>query len=196
MRKLLLLPLAAALLLPLAATTSPLQAPSYTALFCPEEWIFLLGGGATDMKGNCAACGKYPLELEVQQQPWFWCTTQRRWLQEPCKENFLRHCDLAEESVAVVTRPGPGLLRAFYCPEHRSFNGVKLPLVGVTVCAENGKPMAWAWATSRTWFWCELEGVWAAAPCPMNPVKHCCARHEGLLLATPETGPYAQQYHQ
>jgi hypothetical protein len=192
MKTLLYITVAALLAMPSTATKETQGHPRYTALFCPEEWVFLVGDGATDMKGNCAACGKYPLELEVRNLPWFWCTTQRLWLEEPCKENPLRHCDTAEESIAAVTRPGPTLLHAFYCPEHRTFNGVKLPLVGVMVCPENGKPMAAVWATQRAWYWCTLEGLWAMVPCPMNPVKHCCAKSEGLLLATPELGPYAK----
>jgi hypothetical protein len=145
------------------------------------------------MKGDCAACGKYPLELEVRNLKWYWCGTQHLWLEESCKESPLRHCCKPGESMAILARPGPELARAFYCPEHRSFSGVKLPLLQVLVCAQDGKPMVSTWAAQRAWFWCSMEGLWAAAPCPMDGAKHCCAKRGGSLLATPELGPYANR---
>jgi hypothetical protein len=138
------------------------------------------------MKGNCAACGKYPLELEVQTLSWFWSPGKHLWLQNPAPDA------LPTESLAAVTRPGPGLTRAYYCPEHRSFYGVRLPLLQTMVCAEDGKPMVLAWASHRTWFWCEMAGGWALTRCPEDPIKHCCTPRTGRLLAMPEPGPFAE----
>jgi len=192
MKTLLYLTLGAFLALPAMAPEETPADTRYTALFCPECWTYLHGPGATNMMGNCAACGKYPLELEVRNMKWFWCGTQLRWLEEACPQNPLRHCCARWESMAAVTRPGPELHRTSYCPEHRSFHGVRMPLVQVMVCAQGGKPMTAAWAVHRAWYWCGTEGFWAATPCPMEKVKHCCAKYEGLLLATPETGPIAR----
>ncbi|HLY75629.1 MAG TPA: hypothetical protein VKU80_16020 [Planctomycetota bacterium] len=139
------------------------------------------------MKGNCAACGKYPLELEVQTISWSWSPKKHVWLQESVQGS------LQSESLAAVTRPGPGLVRAYYCPEHRSFTGVRLPLIQTMVCARDGKPMVAAWASHRTWFWCETNVGWALTRCPEDPAKHCCTPRTGLLLATPEPGPMAEE---
>ncbi|HLY12520.1 MAG TPA: hypothetical protein VKW04_24670 [Planctomycetota bacterium] len=189
MKKILSLTLLALLLLPASESSS--KASRYTALFCPECWTYLSGHGTTDMRGNCAACGKYPLELEVQTMKWFWCSHQSRWLQEECKDSARLPGCTREDSLAVVAKPGPDLVRAAYCPLHRSFNGVRMPLVGIMTCAVDGRPMVSVWAARRTWFWCDMEGQWVGSPCPLNPVKHCCTAHEGLLLATPEPGPIA-----
>jgi len=194
MRKLLFLTLGALLLLSTSATPSAPARSPYTTRFCPECWMYLVGPGDLTMKGDCASCGKYPLDLEVRTLQWFWCQTQHLWLKDACKENPLRRCCRPEESIAMQARPGPGLVRAFYCPEHRSFTtGVRLPLIQVLVCARCTKPMVSAWAADRAWYWCAMEGVWAATPCPMDPVKHCCAKREGRLLATPEPGPFARR---
>ena len=117
---------------------------------------------------------------------WSWSSRQRRWLQGSVESST------REESLAVVTRPGPGLFRAFYCPEHRVFNGVRLALLSTVVCAVDGKEMPEVWATRRTWF-CDMEGLWTATPCPMNPGQKCCTPRTGLLLATPEPGPLAEE---
>jgi hypothetical protein len=190
MRKLLSLSFAALLLAGApAANASPSR---FTALFCPECWTYLFGHGTTDLRGNCAACGKYPLELEVRTAKWFWCSRQHRWLTEECAEHPRQHCCALEDSLALVARPGPDLVRAAYCPLHRSFNGVRMPLLQIMTCASDGRPMVSVWAARRAWFWCELEGQWGASPCAMDPVKHCCTPRQGLLLATPEPGPLAE----
>jgi hypothetical protein len=193
MRRLLSLTFVSLLLLPAFSSSAAPASSRYTALFCPECWTYLYGQGSTDMKGNCAACGKYPLELEVQTMKWFWCADKHRWLQEPCAQHSHRNHCLPAESMALVAKPGPDLGRAAYCPLHQSFTAVRLPLVGVKVCAQCSRPMVSAWATRRTWFWCEHEGYWAASACPENPVLHCCTKRQGLLLATPEPGPLAEQ---
>jgi len=175
------------LLLPSTAASADPSRSRFTSLFCPECWSYLFGHGTTDLKGNCAACGKYPLELEVQTMSWWWSADRHLCAQEPLPGA------LREESLAAVTRPGPRLVRAFYCPEHRSFHGVRLPLLQAMVCAADSKPMVSVWASRRTWFWCQSEGVWAPAACPMNPVQKCCTPRTGLLLATPEPGPIAEE---
>ena len=189
MKTLLYITCAALLAMPSTATK---ETSRYTALFCPECWTYLYGPGSTNMMGNCAACGKYPLEMEVRNMKWFWCGSQHHWLEETCKEDPLRHCCTLWESMAAVTRPGPELARTFYCPEHRSFTGMRLPLLQVMVCTQGGKPMLTVCAARRAWYWCKMEGVWASTPCSMDKVKHCCAKYEGLLLATPEPGPIAK----
>src|SRR6185295_4675785 len=131
----------------------------------------------------------YPLELEVQTMRWYWCEAKHLWLAEKCAG----HQDPGFESLATVTRSGPTLQRALYCPEHQSFTGFRLPLIQTMVCAVDQKPMTPVWATQRTWFWCESEGQWAASPYPMDPVKHCCTPRTGLLVATPEPGPLAEE---
>ena len=193
MKTLLTLTLGVFMVLPSTATRETPASSRYMALFCPECWTYLYGPGSTNMMGNCAACGKYPLELEVRTMKWFWCGTQNLWLAEACNEAALRHCCTRWESMAAVTRPGPGLHRSFYCPEHRRFAGMRLPLLQLMVCPEGGKPMATAWAARRAWYWCGMEGTWAATPCPEEKVQHCCVKFEGLLLATPESGPLARQ---
>jgi hypothetical protein len=191
MRKILSLSLLALLLLSGPAPSA--RTSRFTALFCPECWTYLFGHGTTDLRGNCAACGKYPLEIEVQEMKWFWCSRQHRWLTEECKENAERRCCTMEDALAAVEKPGPGLLRAAYCPLHRSFNGVRMPLLGILTCASDGRPMTPVWAVRHTWFWCAMEGQWIGSRCALDPVKHCCTPHEGLLVATPEPGPIAEQ---
>ena len=199
MKKLLSIPVLTLLLLALSpvegqsASAVPAQPSRFTSLFCPECWTYLFGHGTTDLRGNCATCGKYPLELEVQTVKWFWCARQHRWLQEECKDHARFRCCSLEDSLALVTRPGPELVRAAYCPLHRSFNGIRMPLLQIMTCAEDGRPMVSVWAARRTWFWCGMEGQWATSPCPLDPVKHCCSRKTGLLLATPEPGPLVKQ---
>jgi hypothetical protein len=185
MRKILYLTFLVLLLLPAPATGADPSRSRFTSLFCPECWTYLSGQGTTDMKGNCATCGKYPLELEVRIVSWFWSPQEHLWLKNPVQGAH------REESLATLTRPGPELLRAFYCPEHRSFDGVRLPLLETTVCAADSKPMVMAWASRRTWFWCDMEGGWTLTRCPEDPIKHCCSARTGLLLATPEPGPIA-----
>jgi hypothetical protein len=190
MRKILYLTLAVLLILPPLAVSN--ASPSrFTALFCPECWTYLHGHGSVDMKGNCAACGKFPLELEVQTIRSFWCAQKHVWLQSACPRSPAERCCTGTESLAVVAKAGPKLVRAAYCPADRTFKGLRLPFIQVMACAECARPMVPVWAAKRAWYWCELEGYWAATPCPMDPVRHCCARHEGLLLATPEPGPIA-----
>src|SRR5436190_23790214 len=64
--------------LSLAASKSlPGESTRFNALFCPECWTYLWGGGTLDMKGNCAECGKYPVELEGRSMSWWWCASSR-----------------------------------------------------------------------------------------------------------------------
>ena len=187
MMKLLRLTFLGLLLLPAPAASADASQSRFTSLFCPECWTYLFGHGATDLRGNCTACGKYPLEMEVQSQSWYWSRNEHRWTREPIPNSP------REESLAAVTRPGPKIFQASYCPEHRSFNGVRLPLLPTVVCAVDSKPMVSVLATRRTWYWCEFEGLWASAPCPMNPVQKCCTPRTGVLLAVPEPGPLAEE---
>jgi hypothetical protein len=191
MRK--IISIAFVLLLNLPSALSSTAAPGYTTLFCPECWQYLSGDGSTDLKGNCAACGKYPLELEVQTMSWFWCRRQHQWLRSPCLAAAMERCCTLEESQAVVAGTGSNLVSTSYCPLHRTFKGYRLPVLGLMVCVDCARPMEPVRAVRRAWFWCVSEGYWAATPCPMDPVKHCCARREGLLLATPVPGPIAKR---
>jgi hypothetical protein len=92
-----------------------------------------------------------------------------------------------------VAGTGSNLVSTSYCPLHRTFKGYRLPVLGLMVCVDCARPMEPVQAVRRAWFWCVSEGYWAASPCPMDPVKHCCARREGLLLATPVPGPIAKR---
>src|SRR5436189_3437881 len=101
MKTLLYLTVGVILAMPSTATRETPATSRYTALFCPECWTYLYGPGSTNMMGNCAACGKYPLELEVRTMKWFWCDTQHLWLEEACNEAALRHCCTRWESMAA-----------------------------------------------------------------------------------------------
>ena len=165
----------------------------FTSQYCPECRIYLWAAGATDMKGNCAACGKYPVELEVQRATWYWCSLEKNWLRSPCAEHAARLCCAREESLAAVVPAGPELSREAYCPGDRTFAMGRLPLLGLKVCGICYRPAVNVPAARRTWFWCESEGMWATSACPMNEIRNCCAKQEVLLLAKPEFGPIARR---
>ena len=113
--------------LSLAASKSlPGESTRFNALFCPECWTYLWGGGTLDMKGNCAECGKYPVELEGRSMSWWWCAEQQKWNATACEQNARKHCCTQEESIAAVVGPGPGSFETWYCPEHRAFRVAQL----------------------------------------------------------------------
>jgi hypothetical protein len=173
-------------LLGAAQAASPTPAP-FQAAFCPECWEFLWFSGSTDMKGQCALCGRYPVNLDVQIRTWFWCGTGQKWLPAPCAENRKKHCCAAVNSLAVAEAGVQGVRNAWYCPTHRSFEVTPLPVVGRMVCVECLRPAVRVQAIFRAWYWCSNEGLWADAPCPMNPVMKCCAKRGGFLLkASPD----------
>ena len=192
MLKILKIALLGSLLLLGAAKSLPGESSAFTALFCPECWTYLWGGGTLDMKGNCAECGKYPVELEARRLSWWWCAEEEKWGATACKQNERRHCCTEEESVAAVVGPGPGTFETWYCPEDRSFRVTRLPVLMQVVCLTCARPAVKVPAVERSWYWCRNEGLWAPAACPMNPVKGCCARRSGMLLAYPELGPLAR----
>ncbi|HLY74661.1 MAG TPA: hypothetical protein VKU80_11140 [Planctomycetota bacterium] len=190
MSKRLLFILLTGLLLLLAASSSSKPAGSFEALFCPQCWDYLWGAGSVDLKGNCAACGKYPVALEGQTAMWWWCSSQERWLEAPCDQSAVRHCCAGEESIALVS-PGADVFWAWYCPVHRTFDGVTLPVLGIPICGTCARPAVKVQATRRAWYWCESEGVWNPSACPLDPVRKCCAKHQGILLVSPQPRPWA-----
>jgi hypothetical protein len=183
--------LVAALLLLPAASSSARTGGLFEALFCPECWEYLWGGGSLDMKGNCAACGKYPVQLEAQTARWWWCSHELKWLKGPCDENAARHCCAREESLAVEAPLGPKVFAAWYCPAHRSFGTVELPILGIKMCGTCARPAVPVHATKRAWYWCTSEGLWGQEPCAADPTLKCCTKREGLLLVKPPAGPMA-----
>jgi hypothetical protein len=177
----------------LTSSTSAKLGPGTSAAFCPECWEYVWGAGSTDMKGNCAACGKYPVQLEVQVVQWWWCSQKKGWLESPCLEITARRCCSGEESLALTAPSGSGMFQTFYCPAHRSFRTIALPMLGTRVCASCGRPAVPAFAMSRAWYRCQMEGVWAPEACEMNPVRKCCTKREGLLLVKAQSGPIASR---
>jgi len=184
--------LVAVLLLLPAASVSAKPAGSFEALFCPECWDYLWGAGSVDMKGNCAACGKYPVQLDVQSATWWWCSGERKWLKSPCVDSTEQRCCAREESLALAAPLGPNLFSAWYCPAHRTFAMVELPILGIKMCGVCARPAVAVHATKRAWYWCGSEGVWGPAACPADPVEKCCVKREGLLLVKPPPGPMAR----
>jgi hypothetical protein len=182
MRKIIFLGVVAGLILLGAAQAAPPPSAPFEAAFCPECWEYLWFSGSTDMKGQCALCGRYPVNLDVQVMTWFWCGTGQKWLRAPCAENRKKHCCTGVNSLAVAEASGQSVRGAWYCPAHRSFGVYALPLLGRMVCAECVRPAVRVQAIDRAWYWCLNEGVWAEAPCPMNPVAKCCTKRSGLLL--------------
>ena len=175
-----------------AAKSASGEASAFNALFCPECWTYLWGGGSLDMKGNCAECGKYPIELEAGRMSWWWCTEEQKWAATECQENARKHCCTQEESVAAVVAAGPGTFETWYCPLHREFLVMRLPMLMQVVCLSCTRPTVKVPAVERSWYWCRSEGLWAPTACPMDPVKACCAKRSGRLLAYPHSGPIAR----
>jgi len=60
------------------------------------------------------------------------------------------------------------------------------------VCRTCARPAVQVPAVERAWYWCRTEGLWAPAACALNPVKGCCEKRGGTLLAYPEFGPMAR----
>jgi hypothetical protein len=188
MRKTFALILIGGMLLPTAAAAAP--APFKTQ-FCPEEWQYLYGPGALDMKGNCGVCGRYPVELEAQAMTWNWCARKKAWLRAPCAENWMRRCCTAEESLAAVVAVADAH-EGFYCPACRDFDVYRLPILQRMVCKNCARPAVLTDVVDRAWYRCSTEGIWNTAPCARNPVEKCCTKRHGLLLAKPDPGPIAQ----
>jgi hypothetical protein len=192
MVKILKIALLGSLLLLGAAKSVSGECSAFKAPFCPECWTYLWGGGSLDLKGNCAECGKYPVELDVRRMSWWWCTEDQRWSATECPQNARMHCCTEEESVAAVVAAGPGTFEAWYCPDHRSFRVYRLPILMQVVCRTCARPAVKVFGVERSWFWCRNEGRWAPTACPMNPVQGCCVQRGGTLLAQPESGPLAR----
>ena len=192
MKKMIAMTLLGGLLLSGPAHPAPAASPPFMALFCPDCWDYLWGPGAVDMKGNCGVCGKYPVEIEAQPMSWWWCGREKKWRRAPCSQNWMMRCCTGEESLAAVVAPNPKMFEAWYCPAHRSFFVYRLPILSQRVCRTCGRPAVRVDAMGWVWYCCETDGVWAPRPCPMNPVKKCCAKRDGLLLVKPEAGPMAQ----
>lgn len=165
---------------------------AFKVLFCPECWTHLWGDGALDMKGNCAECGRYPVELECRKASWWWCAGEEQWRDTPCARNEDARCCTQEESLAAVVAPGPEIRKTWYCPGHRAFRMIRLPVTRQVVCASCARPAVRTPGDHRTWFWCENEGLWAPDACPLNPGKQCCTKRAGTLLAWPDPGPIAR----
>ena len=192
MVKIIRIALLGSLLLLGAAKSVSGESAADKALFCPECWTYLWGGGSLDMKGNCAECGKYPVELEVRRMSWWWCTEEQKWSPTECRENVRKHCCIQEESAAAVVAAGPGTFEAWYCPFDHAFRVLRLPIVMQVVCQACARPAVKVNGVERSWTWCHDEGLWAPEACPMDPVKGCCVKRGGTLLAHPESGPIAR----
>jgi hypothetical protein len=189
-RKLLLLAGTAIFILTLNSAANPAHAGHFSKLFCPECWTYLGGANSVDTKGNCAVCGKYPVELEVLQRSWYWCAHEGKWLEAPCKESPRER---AEGSFVLLVGSGPRLVSSWYCPRDRKFGAVPLKGLAVRACVSCGGATVQVPAVQKAWYWCALEGVWAPEPCPMNLVKKCCTKFEGVLLAAHDPGPIAKR---
>jgi hypothetical protein len=144
------------------------------------------------MKGNCAVCGKFPVEIEATPATWWWCARAKKWRRQPCDLNWMKRCCASEESLAAVVLPGSQVFEAWYCPSHRAFYVYRLPILAQWVCRTCGKPAVKADAMERVWYWCETDALWNARPCPSNPVKKCCTRRDGVLLVKTDPGPIAR----
>lgn len=168
------------------------DASAFKTLFCPQCWEYLWGAGSLDMKGNCAECGKYPVELDVRPFSWWWCSEAKQWKESACERAGERACCTRKESLAAVVPAGPGVTKAWYCPAHDAFKVVSLPIVKVMMCSACGRPAVRVPAVERSWYWCANEGQWSEVECSMNPVRACCARSAGMLFAAPDAGPIAR----
>jgi hypothetical protein len=161
---------------------------AFKTLFCPECWTYLGGGGALDLQGNCAQCGKYPVELETRRMSWWWCAKENRWSEAPADDP--KGSSAPEESLAVVV-PRSETLGVWYCPRDQSFQVCRLPLIQQVICATCARPAVRTFGSERAWTWCESDGLWTPAPNPPNPGKGCGVRRSGILLAYPDPGPIA-----
>jgi len=144
------------------------------------------------MKGNCAECGRYPVELEARRVSWWWCSEGKRWSESVCERAGELQCCTREESLAAVVPASADVLKAWYCPGHASFKVIRLPIVSVMVCQACIRPAVRAFAVERSWYWCEYEGMWSEKECPLNPARSCCTKRGGMFLAAPESGPMAR----
>ncbi|HXX92823.1 MAG TPA: hypothetical protein VEN81_04270 [Planctomycetota bacterium] len=192
LRKAVVVGLVAGLLLMGAAPTSSASKATFKAQFCPECWEYLEGPGSVDMKGNCQACGKYPVEIEASRMSWWWCGLEKKWRRAPCPENWMKRCCTEEESLALVSTPGPDVTDAWYCPAHRQFYVIRIPILMQAVCRICARPAVRAQSKEMAWYWCEYDGVWSAAPCPMAPARKCCVKRDGTLLVKIDPGPIAK----
>jgi len=165
----------------------------FSAPFCPDCWSYLVAPGSLDMKGNCASCGKYPVDLDVQRMEWFWCGREKAWRRAPCAENWMKRCCQGEESLAALVPPGAGVFEAWYCPAHQAFAVIQIPILAQWRCKVCARPAVKVNAQERGWFWCEMEGMWNETPCAMNALRKCCEKRGGLLLVKPEAGPIARE---
>lgn len=199
MKKMLVLSLLGGFLLMGAATPAPAAIPAaipaattFRALFCPECWVYLWGPGALDVTGNCGVCGKYPVEIEAQKASWWWCDLEKKWRRAPCAANWMKRCCTEEESLAMVSAAGPEVFEAWYCPAHRQFYVTRIPILMQAVCRICARPAVRVEAREMAWYWCEYDGVWGTAPCPMAPARKCCAKRDGTLLVKVDPGPIAK----
>ena len=190
MRKFFLLLASALFSLALQGSSPPSARTGFSKMFCPDSWKYLTGPGSIDMKGNCAVCGRYPVELEVALRSWFWCSRQTLWLDSPCAESAREACCSPVENLALLAAPGTEMTSSWYCPFDQAFAAFS-PWRMPPACSLCGRAAVRAAAVNRAWFWCELEGMWGTEPCPMSAVKKCCTKYEGMLLAKPDAGPIA-----
>jgi hypothetical protein len=160
----------------------------FRTLFCPECWTYVWGGGSLDLKGNCARCGRYPLELEVRRLSWWWCSNEHHWRKVPGKNGT--GC-VEEESLAVVV-PRSEAVGVGYCPGHRTFRVCRLPVTGQEVCIACFRPAVRTFGSERAWHWCRINRLWASEPCSLNEAEGCCEKRSGMLLAHPDSGPIAR----
>jgi hypothetical protein len=45
-----------------------------------------------DDKGNCKACGKPPVETDMLEGSWNWCSAHNTWHDAPCGDNASKKC--------------------------------------------------------------------------------------------------------
>jgi hypothetical protein len=189
MRKILNITVVGILLFLGASGPARAQRSAFATLFCPECWAYRWGGGALDLKGNCAECGKYPVELEARRVSWWWCAKEHFWRETPGKDG--KGCSVREDSLAIVV-PRSEVIDVWYCPGHQAFRVWRLPVTRQMVCVPCARPAVRTFGSERAWYWCQSDGLWAPAPCPLNPAKGCCTKRSGMLLAQPDSGPIAR----
>jgi len=190
MRRVFALSFVGGLLLCFCGAGAPAAAPARLKIpFCPDCWQYLWVPEGLDAKGNCVACGKYPVELEADLVSWFWCARGNKWLRAPCNKNPLKRCCTQKETSAALVTSGPEVIDRWYCPADRTFAVCSVPILMRFICKNCARPAVEVTAIERTWYWCETDGVWAPEACRMSPVKKCCSEHQGLLLVSPDFGP-------
>jgi hypothetical protein len=192
MKKVLSLTLLGGLLLLSSAAPAPASTTRFTTLFCPQCWEYLIGADVLDMMGNCGVCGRYPVEFEARRMSWWWCTLGKKWRLSPSPENRMKRCCTEEESLALVSAPGPEVVGAWYCPAHREFSVARIPILMQTVCRTCARPAVRVEAREMAWYWCEYDGVWGVTACPLDPVRRCCTKRNGMLLVKVDPGPIAR----